>query len=72
MRQYIVLSQADIITLLKNKPVSVYVNDVKYIMCSDKCYEQDIESDDISHIFDNVTQEEFEKVAKAIIEGGEE
>lgn len=72
MRQYIVLSQADIITLLENKPVSVYVNDVKYIMCSDECYEQDIESDDISHIFDNVTQEEFEKVAKAIIEGGEE
>lgn len=43
MRQYIVLSQADIIALLENKPVSVYVNDVKYIVCSDECYEQEIE-----------------------------
>ena len=25
------------------------------------------ESDDISHIFDNVTQEEFEKIAKALV-----
>lgn len=41
MRQYIILSQADIITLRKNQPVSVCVNDVKYIMCSDECYEQE-------------------------------
>lgn len=30
------------------------------------------DSEDISHIFDNVTQEEFEKIAKTIIEGGKE
>ena len=46
MRQYIVLSQTDISTLLENKPVFVYINGVQYIMCSDECYEQDIESEE--------------------------
>ena len=46
MRQYIVLSQSDIITLLENKSVSINVNDVTYIMCSDECYEQVRKSED--------------------------
>lgn len=46
MRQYIVLSPAEISTLLENIPVFFYINGVQYILCSDKCYEQDIESED--------------------------
>lgn len=44
MTQFIVLSIADLERLCDDKPVTLTIDNVKYTLCSDECYENEKEA----------------------------
>lgn len=48
MTQFIILSKVDIATLCKDAPVTVYIENKPYIICTDEYFEKDMrgEKDD--------------------------
>ena len=40
MTEFIILSRVDILTLCKDKPVTVYVDKKPYVLCTDEYFEK--------------------------------
>ena len=40
MTEFIILSGADMLTLWKNKPITVYINKKPYVLCTDEYFEK--------------------------------
>lgn len=46
MTQYIILSKVDIATLCKDAPVTVYIDNKPYIICTDEYFEKDMRGEE--------------------------
>jgi hypothetical protein len=42
MTEYVILSRVDMLTLCKDKPVTIYVDKKSYVLCTDEYFEKQI------------------------------
>ena len=45
MTEYIVLSRPDMLALCDDKPVTIYINNKPYVLCTDECFEKQIKAE---------------------------
>lgn len=47
MTEFIILNREDILTLCNNKPVTCYIDKKHYVLCTEECYEKQINGEKI-------------------------
>lgn len=45
MKEFIILSRYDMLTLCEDKPVTIYINKKPYELCTDEYFERQIKTD---------------------------
>ena len=45
MTEYIILSKSDMLALCDDKPVTVYINNKSYVLCTDECFEKQMKAE---------------------------